>query len=125
HSFDHLACGLRVIFDCHWHGEVVSAVCNVDFLFMIRVPRISALFPYTTLFRSCLEWLIEVSLELMERLSLSCMILPTRSDSCLADRKSTRLNSSHVKISYAVFCLKKKRKESRWQSMTRSALCSL
>src|SRR5256885_11155426 len=80
---------------------------------MIRRPPRSTLFPYTTLFRSC------------------CTTSPSRSpgergrrgrrDRCredhphqsahpLLDRKSTRLNSSHLVISYAVFCLKKKKR---------------
>src|SRR5256885_12456757 len=68
---------------------------------MIRRPPRSTLFPYTTLFRSP-----------MDRLSRST---PTRfaSDPGVSpwtqDRKSTRLNSSHLVISYAVFCLKKKK----------------
>src|SRR5437870_9239038 len=68
---------------------------------MIRLPLTSTLFPYTTLFRS-------VPLFTTRRFSL-------RDSKVLAcgtwgvDRKSTRLNSSHVAISYAVFCLKKKK----------------
>src|SRR3989442_2120634 len=69
---------------------------------MIRRPPRSTLFPYTTLFRSPNKNEDRFS----SFLSLCC------SSSCLyrtsADRKSTRLNSSHVRISYAVFCLKKK-----------------
>src|SRR5438309_8553295 len=69
---------------------------------MIRRPPRSTLFPYTTLFRS-------------ER--STCLVVPPsghragprrRSPPPLQDRKSTRLNSSHSSISYAVFCLKKK-----------------
>src|SRR6267378_1938240 len=65
---------------------------------MIRRPPRSTLFPYTTLFRST------------NQVSLSCPLLrqPARKR-CFEDRKSTRLNSSHVEISYAVFCLKKKK----------------
>src|SRR5215469_17989392 len=69
------------------------------FFLMIRRPPRSTLFPYTTLFRSRCG-----------RPSAS----PSwhRASACHArDRKSTRLNSSHVEISYAVFCLKKKKKE--------------
>src|SRR6266700_3886984 len=66
---------------------------------MIRRPPRSTLFPYTTLFRSydvCSRWLAQ-----------HCkLIMGAANDG--GDRKSTRLNSSHVKISYAVFCLKKK-----------------
>src|SRR5215475_14705910 len=71
------------------------------FFLMIRRPPRSTLFPYTTLFRSrCAQ----------------CAVAPGRRPLRLPlrghlDRKSTRLNSSHVKISYAVFCLKKKKKQ--------------
>src|SRR6185312_17183214 len=73
--------------------------CVFFFFLMIRRPPRSTLFPYTTLFRSgrgrgpspegCRPWCRSVRRE---------------------DRKSTRLNSSHDQISYAVFCLKKKKK---------------
>src|ERR1022692_976304 len=65
---------------------------------MIRRPPRSTLFPYTTLFRSMSGEEFEISYPL------------SRDDSALPliDRKSTRLNSSHLVISYAVFCLKKK-----------------
>src|ERR1039458_10739130 len=68
------------------------------FFLMIRRPPRSTLFPYTTLFRSP-----EVALDQIERFGLGGGVL----DGGL-DRKSTRLNSSHLGISYAVFCLKKK-----------------
>src|SRR6202050_1394008 len=69
---------------------------------MIRRPPRSTLFPYTTLFRSLAEWKYAVA-PLDERPA-------GQSDELIAnpDRKSTRLNSSHMSISYAVFCLKKK-----------------
>src|SRR2546430_12656764 len=71
------------------------------FFLMIRRPPRSTLFPYTTLFRS-----------LGHPLANSKCFLQTHRASpppgC-ADRKSTRLNSSHSQISYAVFCLKKKK----------------
>src|SRR3989442_1991145 len=67
---------------------------------MIRRPPRSTLFPYTTLFRSVLD-ADDVAGELAE--------LPHWHKPDAKDRKSTRLNSSHVRISYAVFCLKKKR----------------
>src|SRR5207249_7428039 len=68
---------------------------------MIRPPPGSTLFPYTTLFRS---------LSLRIRFSC-CAALRKRgiAEKITIDRKSTRLNSSHVSISYAVFCLKKKK----------------
>src|SRR4249920_4051358 len=68
------------------------------FFLMIRRPPRSTLFPYTTLFRSRPPWR---SWECPPR----TVWLPPR------DRKSTRLNSSHVRISYAVFCLKKKKQK--------------
>src|SRR5256885_4135426 len=70
---------------------------------MIRRPPRSTLFPYTTLFRSCPA----SSRGLRCRAGSSCPIC--RSSSRDRDRKSTRLNSSHLVISYAVFCLKKKK----------------
>src|SRR5258705_4337886 len=75
---------------------------------MIRRPPRSTLFPYTTLFRSdrCSRFAI-ASDWLPLHASCSCGDCPPHSDQ---DRKSTRLNSSHLGISYAVFCLKKKNK---------------
>src|SRR5437870_13514868 len=90
-----------------------SALSFVFFLLIRRPPR-STLFPYTTLFRSVL---IEDGLDLgglREAAELARLLLfPLLRDDVVAeeweeDRKSTRLNSSHVAISYAVFCLKKK-----------------
>src|SRR5574340_1470055 len=70
------------------------------FFLMIRRPPRSTLFPYTTLFRSRGERpLVELYLE------------PGGVFQTMQDRKSTRLNSSHQKISYAVFCLKKKKQK--------------
>src|SRR5258707_7594236 len=70
---------------------------------MIRRPPRSTLFPYTTLFRSsAYRSAIAVS-------SWSQFGNCGSSSSSIIDRKSTRLNSSHANISYAVFCLKKKR----------------
>src|SRR5690606_41957240 len=106
---------------------------SVLFFLMIRRPPRSTLFPYTTLFRSqpptiqlvspansapavpsnfafqwnILDW------------GTTCNYPETRSidlfywSQTIPDRKSTRLNSSHVKISYAVFCLKKKKKKNK------------
>src|SRR5258708_9564432 len=72
---------------------------------MIRRPPRSTLFPYTTLFRSCAAGALGVRLEKPEQyvLNAAAPLHSTRTD-----RKSTRLNSSHQIISYAVFCLKKK-----------------
>src|SRR6266496_5198806 len=73
-------------------------VLFVFFFLMIRRPPRSTLFPYTTLFRS----------------DPRCSPRAAPRPCCGppgSDRKSTRLNSSHVEISYAVFCLKKKKKK--------------
>src|SRR2546430_10023994 len=80
---------------------------------MIRRPPRSTLFPYTTLFRSLLANYF-VCLSLQHRMdcpsrSLERVMDVLVSDSGCQDRKSTRLNSSHSQISYAVFCLKKKK----------------
>src|SRR2546427_4354029 len=81
------------------------------FFLMIRRPPRSTLFPYTTLFRS---WSgADASPDLNHEPTDEArplMPLPARSETTPnnPDRKSTRLNSSHSQISYAVFCLKKK-----------------
>src|SRR3989442_5652110 len=79
------------------------------FFLMIRRPPRSTLFPYTTLFRSlCIEFEVLGShLFLPRSAELGDDVGFLDQDDL--DRKSTRLNSSHVRISYAVFCLKKKR----------------
>src|SRR5256885_12817464 len=90
---------------------------------MIRRPPRSTLFPYTTLFRSKpgeeiaigtatdpyqpIERRLEVTRAILEELSRHAGITLPK----WRDRKSTRLNSSHLVISYAVFCLKKKKKQ--------------
>src|SRR2546430_6055423 len=71
---------------------------------MIRRPPRSTLFPYTTLFRSLFDRDIRI---LHERLARERDLTERLAQPSL-DRKSTRLNSSHSQISYAVFCLKKK-----------------
>src|SRR2546422_7679844 len=96
---------------------------------MIRRPPRSTLFPYTTLFRSLVAKLVSPSGEVVgvERDARSIArararvseaglhnVTFTQSDvSQIPDRKSTRLNSSHGYISYAVFCLKKKKHNSK------------
>src|SRR2546430_7649204 len=75
---------------------------------MIRRPPRSTLFPYTTLFRS---------VDTAQRGPLSLRdqeLFKQRFNVVARDRKSTRLNSSHSQISYAVFCLKKKKKAENW-----------
>src|SRR5256885_3876829 len=74
---------------------------------MIRRPPRSTLFPYTTLFRSVLECFNpSIKSRFLFWSKFSFLF------SCFKDRKSTRLNSSHLVISYAVFCLKKKNNQS-------------
>src|SRR2546426_5565055 len=82
---------------------------------MIRRPPRSTLFPYTTLFRSLLAVIADVegkgvaSALVMANLQATLRALAAHLHSLEhIDRKSTRLNSSHLVISYAVFCLKKK-----------------
>src|SRR5437773_8618289 len=80
---------------------------------MIRPPPRSTLFPYTTLFRSFPTRVLyepaRASAEPRHAENLSRLRRGRRQDLRHADRKSTRLNSSHITISYAVFCLKKKK----------------
>src|SRR5256885_11271255 len=97
---------------------------------MIRRPPRSTLFPYTTLFRSVVLGIVEHQAVVIEQQHADVVVggalielsgnplqrvaLPRPATDCqgnsLQDRKSTRLNSSHLVISYAVFCLKKKKK---------------
>src|SRR2546430_13495955 len=83
---------------------------------MIRRPPRSTLFPYTTLFRSIKRLPHAVAVGMFQvqaavLLHVEALVLdaPTHSSAARRDRKSTRLNSSHSQISYAVFCLKKKK----------------
>src|SRR2546426_6797430 len=92
---------------------------------MIRRPPRSTLFPYTTLFRSLaherLQWRNhEAASPSQENWDLKAKGLarPCRAK----DRKSTRLNSSHLVISYAVFCLKKKKNKKRRSNNTNSRI---
>src|SRR5256885_7327506 len=84
---------------------------------MIRRPPRSTLFPYTTLFRSgqCLTAIVDACVEFGgtfdEPNEFFCVEIDLVALFTLKDRKSTRLNSSHLVISYAVFCLKKKKKQ--------------
>src|SRR5258705_8594689 len=76
---------------------------------MIRRPPRSTLFPYTTLFRS-VQIFGEVPVRLPVWWNRYRILLEPIGPKIWTDRKSTRLNSSHLGISYAVFCLKKKKK---------------
>src|SRR5438094_7678359 len=105
----------------------------VIFSLMIRSPPTSTLFPYTTLFRSLDEAKpgrnLRTNVEFYTALVLQSLGLKPRSfvatfergfkprDWSTRDRKSTRLNSSHRTISYAVFCLKKKTKRKKHCTM--------
>src|SRR5438270_10050307 len=75
---------------------------------MLRRPPRSTLFPYTTLFRSGNG--ADLSAQAAEGSPARIRAGPREADARRPDRKSTRLNSSHSQISYAVFCLKKKKK---------------
>src|SRR5690349_22550895 len=98
---------------------------------MIRHPTRSTLFPYTTLFRSGSD--VELSQLVFARSEYLSVLFKKgkvqfQLRSMPADRKSTRLNSSHVEISYAVFCLKKKKYHytlSRLASIRRNHACEL
>src|SRR3712207_8067371 len=94
---------------------------------MIRRPPRSTLFPYTTLFRSEFDLLLAIMQGQRRVLSKDTLALEIRGDYAtggyvsdsdrrtveVQDRKSTRLNSSHANISYAVFCLKKKKNNNK------------
>src|SRR2546429_4570318 len=85
-----------------WCASSGTGGCFFFFFLMIRRPPRSTLFPYTTLFRSVRARLGDPDAEIAGKTPA-----PTLGE--LLDRKSTRLNSSHGYISYAVFCLKKKK----------------
>src|SRR5256885_16361645 len=86
---------------------VASSLWSFFFFLMIRRPPRSTLFPYTTLFRSRSD--AAPSARPGGSASAFCEPERTKSRPPPQDRKSTRLNSSHLVISYAVFCLKKKK----------------
>src|SRR5688572_32626068 len=90
-----------------------SILCCLFFFLMIRRPPRSTLFPYTTLFRS--ERTLDTDVVMAYAPSPWGTVDPETVASGLhpveLDRKSTRLNSSHSQISYAVFCLKKKKRK--------------
>src|SRR2546430_12389565 len=98
---------------------------------MIRRPPRSTLFPYTTLFRSktsqetnltnfkAHSQVVNVP-ELLLCYASAGRKKPTSGETSLKDRKSTRLNSSHSQISYAVFCLKKKKNIRAGETLSRS-----
>src|SRR3712207_7362628 len=98
------------------------------FFLMIRRPPRSTLFPYTTLFRSWTRLAVGLIVIVAAALAVNALVTSAQTGEArpgvgrvvdvpgddlhvLEDRKSTRLNSSHANISYAVFCLKKKNKD--------------
>src|SRR3989442_6248145 len=107
--------------------STVECLPSSFFFLMIRRPPRSTLFPYTSLFRSLrLDVrsvnLVSVVVAAMEAVQAAAdakgILLATNLDPYLGnriDRKSTRLNSSHVRISYAVFCLKNNRNYESWR----------
>src|SRR5207249_11088454 len=104
----------RVLYFLFFYLSFLTSLllCYFFFFFLlIRRPPRSTLFPYTTLFRS----------PACRRASPSALLraggVHGGSNGARRDRKSTRLNSSHVSISYAVFCLKKKKKKSTHRKM--------
>src|SRR5207253_11310549 len=104
------------IYSLFWLRYIIY--CYLFFLFLfffliIRRPPRSTLFPYTTLFRSTVA--ISKTSRHVSRGGSFCSPDSARSliNVRWRDRKSTRLNSSHVAISYAVFCLKKKKKKKK------------
>src|SRR3712207_7974261 len=96
---------------------------------MIRRPPRSTLLPYTTLFRSLADRLAprdrerrrqraDVRLQALRRARRAGAARPPAARPAHADRKSTRLNSSHANISYSVFCLKKKKQKKQLTTAT-------
>src|SRR5699024_12353700 len=92
---------------------------SLFFLLMIHHTPRSTLFPYTTLFRSKTKVKIQIGIISIVVIAIVVLaVFMVKQNKVIADlesqrdkdRKSTRLNSSHVSISYAVFCLKKKKK---------------
>src|SRR5688572_32434569 len=99
-------------------------ICSFFFFLMIRRPPRSTLFPYTTLFRSEAERVLQSARHDGVRDADVDDVGQVIARRCLArrkadgDRKSTRLNSSHSQISYAVFCLKKKKKKKNTENIS-------
>src|SRR5690349_23808647 len=100
---------LRLISDIAFLDCRLITLFFFFFFLMIRRPPRSTLFPYTTLFRS--PGIPEELREVIFDPYFTTKHSGTGLGLAIVDRKSTRLNSSHVEISYAVFCLKKKKKQ--------------
>src|SRR3712207_8510794 len=102
---------------------------------MIRRPPRSTLFPYTTLFRSVLDSWAAQAAEAQKHLVTDGIVDPdvprviatgsgwVESAGSVEDRKSTRLNSSHANISYAVFCLKKNNESIALYTLELTPIC--
>src|SRR5258707_5928550 len=101
---------------------------------MIRRPPRSTLFPYTTLFRSTPDRPLPSTAAIVQRklgavnawgfdVAAACSGFIYALITAAKDRKSTRLNSSHANISYAVFCLKKKKPEQQGLLVTSISWC--
>src|SRR5256885_12647883 len=86
---------------------------------MIRRPPRSTLFPYTTLFRSPIEAaeILNMRVQSADEVANSLFSRELQPNLPVGDRKSTRLNSSHLVISYAVFCLKKKKNSNKYSNV--------
>src|SRR5688572_33487742 len=110
------------------HTYTYVLLLFISFFLIIRRPPRSTLFPYTTLFRSGVRVVQAFSRETenlanfqklqdiyFDRFLVAAKIFHTYMPflGLMSDRKSTRLNSSHSQISYAVFCLKKKKKKTK------------
>src|SRR5438132_3633879 len=89
---------------------------------MLRRPPRSTLFPYTTLFRSCLGAADYTQYVAPSTRAIVEALRPAGATPRRLDRKSTRLNSSHTVISYAVFCLKKKKKKNNTINNTQNSM---
>src|SRR5690606_41629073 len=108
-------CHIQFCF-CSFSPHLISSHHFLFFFLLIRRPPSSTLFPYTTLFRSSLFGVAVPgkarAAGWRPRSTSPPRVKTSRNaEKKRTDRKSTRLNSSHVKISYAVFCLKKKIKK--------------
>src|SRR5437667_9387240 len=97
---------LYLVYDLYFSLRFFFLLLFFFFFLMIRRPPRSTLFPYTTLFRSYSAGVLDIGNG--DRIIGNRIV-----GAAYKDRKSTRLNSSHITISYAVFCLKKKKKKKK------------
>src|SRR2546430_12315425 len=106
----------------HTHSVCGTRLVYFFFFLMIRRPPRSTLFPYTTLFRSLAttgpSWLGTPTMAMVSIIMVNTWRGHVLTMMIETDRKSTRLNSSHSQISYAVFCLKKKRTQRDLRMLT-------